>query len=253
MTRSTTSSPGLADTSTDEFSSVEEALGHTFTDQTLIELACTHRSWCAEHGGESNERLEFLGDAVLGVVITEIVFAATPNRSEGVLAKARAEVVSAPSLAAVARSIGLGEVLRLGRGEQMSGGADKDSILADAMEAVIGALHLDGSIDAARKIIATLLADDAIRALEHPGENDHKTRLQERAAAEGFSPPRYEVSSSGPDHGRRFAAVVTIGPHVGRGAGSSKKQAEQEAAGAALERLDGVVGGETGDNGEARM
>ncbi len=227
---------------------LQDALGHEFDDPSLLELACTHRSWCAEHGGDSNERLEFLGDSVLGLVVTELLFSGAPLLTEGDLAKARAEVVNMSSLADCARTIGLGDAMRLGRGEELSGGRDKESILADAMEAIFGAVHLDSSIAESTRVISGLLGSRCAEALARPGGNDHKTRLQERAAAIGQGPPRYVVTTSGPDHGRRFAATVTVGDAVGQGSGSSKKQAEQQAAEDVLGRLDGGVRGNNREN-----
>ncbi len=215
------------------------AVGYRFDDDTLLTHALTHRSWCAEHVGEpSNERLEFLGDAILGVTITEKLFQDAPDMSEGGLAMARAEVVSTTSLANAARKIGVGNHVRLGRGEASSGGAEKESILADAMEAIIAAVYLDGGSDVAAMMISDLLGDTVENALLAPGEKDFKTRLQERASELGFAGPEYEISSSGPDHGRRFNATVTVGATVGRGSGSSKKQAEQNAAEEAFTALE---------------
>lgn len=237
MTRSTTSSPSwveaLASPSTAV--SLEERLAYRFRDPALLEVALSHRSWCAEHPGrESNERLEFLGDAVLDLVVTDHLYATFPDAPEGELAKTRAAVVSAPTLAAVGRDLGLGSHLRLGKGEAASGGGDKSSILADAVEAVIGAVYLDGGIDPARQLVLDRMRDRIAAAASRPGALDYKTRLQELAAAAGHHPPVYEISESGPDHLKRFVATVTFGGTVrGTGDGSSKKEAEQRAARAA--------------------
>ena len=194
-----------------------DRLGFVFADRAGLELALTHRSWCAEHAGyASNERLEFLGDAVLGVVVTEHIFAAYPELHEGELAKLRARVVSEPVLAEVAEGLGLGDALRLGKGEDTSGGRAKPSILADALEAVIGAVHLDGGMGAARQVVLDLLTEQIVEAAARPGGHDHKTQLQELAA-------------------RHFDDL----PVRGGGEGRSKKQGEQEAARAAL---GGLVG-----------
>ena len=238
MTPSTTSSVALAEAARIEpnsrtvgFERLYQSLGYRFVDDELLIHALTHRSWCAEHpGNPSNERLEFLGDAILGVTITEKLFNDAPEMNEGGLAKARAEVVSSPSLAEAARAVGLGEYLLVGRGEETSGGRNKESILADAMEAVIAAVYLDGGREVAAAMITDLLSDSVDSALRSPGERDYKTRLQEHASALGVTAPSYELSSTGPDHGRRFNAKVTVGTTVGRGSGSSKKQAEQNAA-----------------------
>ncbi len=211
---------------------LEDRLGHRFVDPERLILALTHRSWCSEHPGEpSNERLEFLGDAVLGLVVTDHIFTTFPELSEGQLAKTRATVVSSTSLAAVGESLNLGDGLRLGHGEDSSGGRSKASILADAVEAVIGAMYLDGGIEPARRFVLSQLSDQIDEAARRPGAGDYKTRLQEMAASEGFDPPVYDITSSGPEHDKRFHATVEFGGTVaGRGDGSSKKEAEQRAA-----------------------
>jgi len=209
-----------------------DRLGHTFADPGLLVEAMTHRSWCAENPGvASNERLEFLGDAVLGLVIADHLFHVEGAMPEGELAMARAAVVSTEALAQVASRIELGQFLRLGKGEAATGGRDKRSILADAMEAVIGAVYVDGGLDPARRLVLPLVADRLAGAVAGPGEADHKTRLQEASARQFGQVPRYEVSGTGPDHDRRFTAVVRIGgTERGRGTGKSKKEAEQAAA-----------------------
>lgn len=213
-------------------------LGHSFVDDALFDLSVRHRSWCAEHGGvESNERLEFLGDAVLGVVVTDFLFRQAPEMSEGVLARRRSELVNATTLARVARRIGLGEVLALGRGEDITGGRDKTSILADAMEAVFGAVYLDGGAVAATHVILDLLADDIDGVLRGERDSDHKSRLQELAAQRSAELPRYELSETGPEHDKRFTATVTVAGVGGSGTGRTKKEAEQAAASEAAERL----------------
>lgn len=207
--------------------------------------ALTHRSWCAEHpGDESNERLEFLGDAVLGVVVTDHLFSAFPDLPEGQLAKARAAVVSSTTLAEVGRELGVGLDLRLGKGEDASGGRQKASILADAVEAVLGAMYLDGGVEPVRRLVLEQLSERIDQAAERPGDKDYKTRLQEVAAHDGFTPPVYALTESGPDHHKRFHATVAVGgERLGAGTGTSKKEAEQKAARAAYERRsaqDGV-------------
>ncbi len=208
-------------------------------------VALSHRSWCSENpGAPSNERLEFLGDAVLGLVVTDFLYARFPDQPEGQLAKTRASVVNASSLAEVGVALGLGDDLRLGKGEDGSGGREKASILADAVEAVIGAVYLDGGLDAARTLVLGQLDRRISDAASRPGARDYKTRLQEVAAADGEEPPVYVISESGPDHHKRFEASVSIGDVVrGTGDGSSKKEAEQRAARAAWEaraREDGA-------------
>ena len=216
---------------------LEGNLGYTFRDPRLLRTALTHRSLEAEHTEEaSNERLEFLGDAVLGLVVAGELYA-TGGMPEGSMAKVRAAVVNEAALARVARRLGLGEHVGLGKGEAASGGHDKPSILADALEAVIGAIYLDGGIEAARVFIAAHWGELIEERAAVPGERDYKTRLQEVLARSGRV-PAYEVTGSGPDHARRFAARVTAGGDLlGEGEGSSKKRAQQEAARGALARL----------------
>ncbi|MAM31752.1 MAG: ribonuclease III [Actinomycetota bacterium] len=224
---------------------LEERLGYHFVEPGLLVHALTHRSWCAEHpGDESNERLEFLGDAVLGVVVTDHLFSAFPDLPEGQLAKARAAVVSSTTLAEVGRELGVGLDLRLGKGEDASGGREKASILADAVEAVLGAMYLDGGVEPVRRLVLEQLSERIDQAAERPGDKDYKTRLQEVAAHDGFTPPVYALTESGPDHHKRFHATVAVGgERLGAGTGTSKKEAEQKAARAAYERRsaqDGV-------------
>ena len=219
-----------------------DRLGHQFKDPALLEVALTHRSWCAEHSGScSNERLEFLGDAVLSLVVTRRLYERFGSWAEGDLAKARASLVNAATLAEVGRSAGLGEQLRLGRGEDGSGGRSKPSILADAVEAVIGAVYLDGGIGAADDSIGRLLDDRLDAVASSPGHADFKTRLQELAARLGLERPCYDVTISGPAHHRRFCAAVRAGEAAGAGTGSTKKDAEQRAAEVAYTALTATV------------
>ncbi|MDO5066852.1 MAG: ribonuclease III [Propionibacteriaceae bacterium] len=201
-------------------------------DTQLLELSFTHRSFAFENGRiPSNEKLEFLGDAVLQIVVTEHIFTSFPDLAEGQLAKLRASVVSAHALAEVARELGLGSLLRLGQGEILTGGADKTSILADTMEAVIGAVHLSAGAEVSARFVHRIM-DERIASREHEGHyTDFKTALQEYCAKEGFEPPRYDVTGVGPDHQRVFTAVVLIdGKPAGEGEAGSKKRAEQIAA-----------------------
>ncbi len=202
-------------------------------------MALTHRSHCAETDApEPNERLEFLGDAVLGLAVTEHIFSVYGDLAEGQLAKLRASVVNTATLADVARRIGVGPQLLLGRGEDQSGGRDKESILADSLEALFGAVFVDAGWDRAREVVLGLLIDDIRLGAERPGRQDYKTRLQELAAEQSLSPPSYRLSSSGPDHDRTFQASVLIdGVERGAGSGTSKKRAEQAAAAAAWRAL----------------
>jgi ribonuclease-3 len=244
VTPSTTSSPSWAEALTPEpLAALIDRLGHRFSEPGPILLALTHRSWCAENPGEaSNERLEFLGDAVLGLVVTDHIFTAHPEMPEGSLAKLRAAVVSAGTLAEVARELGVGEALRLGKGEDASGGRSKASILADAMEAIIGAVYVDAGMGEARRLVLHLFGDHISTEAAGPGGpggSDKKTILQELAARRFDEAPLYELTDEGPDHEKRFFATVRIGDDVaGRGEGRSKKQAEQAAAGDALGQLE---------------
>ena len=219
-----------------------ERLQHRFGDDELLVRALTHRSWCAEFlGHESNERLEFLGDAVLGLVVTDHVFRTYPHLPEGELAKVRATVVSAAALAEVALELGVGDGLRLGKGEDASGGREKPSILADATEAVIGAVYLDGGWDSAAALVLRLLSGRIAEAASGPGGQDYKTRLQELSARRYETLPRYEVADHGPDHAKHFSATVWVGDAAqGTGQGRSKKQAEQAAARMVWKALEGA-------------
>ena len=223
----------------DDRATFERLLGWHFTDDAVLLQALAHRSWCAEHPeDDSNERLEFLGDAVLGVVVTDHIFRTYPTHQEGELAKVRASVVNAEVLAEIAVEVALGPCLRLGKGEDTSGGREKPSILADAMEAVIAAVYLDGGMDAAWAVVMGLLAQRIMDAATGPGGDDYKTRLQELAAQHFDRLPRYQVRDEGPDHAKRFFATVLLdGQPFGNGEGGSKKQAEQAAARAAWVRI----------------
>ncbi|MGY1617678.1 ribonuclease III [Geodermatophilus sp. SYSU D00691] len=204
----------------------------------LLALALTHRSYAYENGGlPTNERLEFLGDSVLGLVVTDELYRSQPDLPEGQLAKLRASVVNMTSLARVARSLGdggIGPQLLLGRGEETTGGREKDSILADALEALIGAIHLGRGLDTASAIVHRLFDPLLVQAATRGAGLDWKTSLQELGAARGLGPPSYVVEDDGPDHAKTFtAAVVLAGTVYGKGAGRTKKAAEQEAAEAA--------------------
>lgn len=212
-----------------------ERLGHEFADPDLLGCSLTHRSWCAEHAGfASNERLEFLGDAVLGIIVTDDIYRRHPDAGEGQLSRIRASVVCAPALAEMAVELGIGEVLLLGKGEAASGGRERPSILADAMEAVIGAVYLDGGPVAAQRLVDRLVAP----RLADAGTPDHKSRLHEMVAQEHDRQIRYEISEDGPEHDKTFRAVVFLDEDpFGTGSGRSKKQAEQAAAQEAWRRL----------------
>lgn len=210
-------------------------------DITVDQLApaLVHRSWSYEHGGvPTNERLEFLGDAVLGMIVTEQLFIRNPAASEGNLARYRSAIVNSKALADVARTLGLGNHLLLGRGEAASGGADKDSILADSLEAVIGAVYVSLGLSEVTELILRLF-DELIDSSSDLGAGlDWKTSLQELAAARHVEPPEYLITESGPDHDKRFTAQVKFGNQVlGLGEGRSKKSAEQQAAATAFALL----------------
>ncbi len=216
-----------------------DRLGHQFSDWSLLHQALSHRSWCAEReGAPSNERLEFLGDAVLGLVVAAHCYAAYPGFAEGQLAKLRSAVVNARALAQIAESLGVGEVLLLGKGEESSGGRMKSSLLSDATEALIGAVYLDAGWQSARALVLRLIGERIERAAADPEHFDHKSRLQEATVRRGDGVPVYAVRGSGPDHGRRYRAEVFVaGDRLGHGEGTSKKDAEQAAAADALGRL----------------
>jgi ribonuclease III len=208
------------------FLSVEEL------DRQLLDLALTHRSFAYENGGlPTNERLEFLGDAVLGLVVTESLYRAHPDLSEGRLAKLRAAVVNARALAEVGRALGLGEHVLLGRGEETTGGRDKSSILSDTVEALLGAIYIDLGFEVAAGVVHRLF-DPLMAAAAGLGAGlDWKTSLQELAATLGLGVPEYLVDDSGPDHAKTFVARVRVTSGIyGEGIGRSKKEAEQQAA-----------------------
>ncbi|MEU4319762.1 ribonuclease III [Nocardia fluminea] len=208
----------------------------------LLRLALTHRSYAYENGGlPTNERLEFLGDSVLGLSITERLYTEHPEKSEGELAKLRASVVNMHALAEVARGLGdggLGQYLLLGKGEELTGGRDKPSILADGMESLLGAVHLEHGIETARGVVLRLFADLLERGPRMGAGLDWKTSLQELTAERGLGVPAYEITSTGPDHNKEFTATTVIaGVPYGSGVGRSKKEAEQKAAGTAYKAL----------------
>lgn len=201
-------------------------------EPSLLERSLTHRSFAYENGGlPTNERLEFLGDSVLGIVVTDTLYRRHPDLPEGQLAKLRAAVVNMRALAEVGRALGLGEFIRLGKGEEGTGGRDKASIIADTVEAVLGAIYLDRGLAVAAEVI-TALFDPSIRAAAELGAGlDWKTSLQELTAARELGVPEYQVDESGPDHAKEFVARAVVGGRsFGTGTGRSKKEAEQSAA-----------------------
>ena len=246
MTLSTTSTAGWAKALVDQpaIEVLRHRIGHEFADPALLVQALAHRSWCAEQAapGEapppSNERLEYLGDAVLGAIVADHVYLEYPQLLEGRLTDARKSVVNATALAAVATRLGIGPALLLGRGETAAGGREKTSILSDALEAVIAAVYLDGGWESARAFVLREVGDDIAAAVAGVGGHDYKSLLQEVAGRRGLGSPRYEIDETGPDHAKLFTARVTLGLAAhGEGSGRSKKQAEQAAARVAYEGL----------------
>jgi ribonuclease-3 len=224
------------------YAKLEAALGYTL-DHDLLERALTHRSYAYEHGGlPTNERLEFLGDSVLGLVVTDTLFHRHPDLAEGQLAKLRAAVVNMRALADISRGLDLGAYLRLGRGEEGTGGRDKSSILADTLEAIIGAVYVQRGLDDASALVHRLF-DPLIEASALLGAGlDWKTSLQELTAAAGLGVPEYLVTEDGPDHMKMFTAAARVGGTTyGDGSGRSKKEAEQQAAEAAWTALRKII------------
>ncbi|MBD5134055.1 MAG: ribonuclease III [Clostridiales bacterium] len=220
---------------------LEKKLGYRFQDRSLLEHAMTHSSYANEHRGAgltSNERLEFLGDSVLGVVVADYLFQKHPDMPEGELTRTRAALVCEGSLHEVAMSLELGRYLRLGRGEDAGGGRKRPSILADATEAMLAAVYLDGGMEAVRPIIRALILD---KEREKSADRDYKTALQELVQRKPGAAVSYRlVRESGPDHCRSFEMEASVdGEVIGTGAGRTKKEAEQMAAKAALEKLNG--------------
>jgi ribonuclease III len=240
---------------TTDRSSLIDALGVEL-DAERLELALTHRSYAYENGGlPPNERLEFLGDAVLGLVVTDHLYRTHPELPEGQLAKLRASVVNMNALAGVARQLGeggLGAHVLLGRGEELTGGRDKASILADALEALIGAIYLQHGVHTATELVHRLFGDLLAAAPRLGAGLDWKTSLQELAAGAELGVPEYKVDEEGPDHLKRFTATVVVGGReFGHGEGRTKKEAEQKAAEAAWRSLSEPTGEAGGAKGAA--
>jgi ribonuclease-3 len=234
--------PDISVEDTARLATLEERLGSALADRWTSLSSLTHKSYVNEHRGdgwEDNERLEFLGDAVIDLVVSEYLVSRFPLAREGDLSKLRAAVVDEAGLAAMARALGLGELLRLGRGEEMTGGREKSSLLADSMEAVIAAVFLDRGLPAAHALVDRFLDDAYARAEAGSLDRDWKTQLQELGQARQRSSPRYRVVAEvGPDHAKTFEIEVELrGTVLGRGSGRSKKDAEQAAAREALEAL----------------
>lgn len=222
---------------------LQALIGYHFSDATLLDEALTHRSYANEQRARcaDNERLEFLGDAILGLVIAEALFADEPPRPEGELSRLRSELVNAGTLARLARQIELGSSLYLGRGEVKAGGSDKENILADAFEALLGAIYLEGGIAAVRTVINALFAAVIIEKTGEQRNSDYKSQLQEYLQALQQTPPEYVlIATEGPEHDRIFVVEAqTSGRVLGVGRGRSKKEAEQVAAGVAFKALQG--------------
>jgi ribonuclease-3 len=222
---------------------LEQQLRYQFADEKLCETALTHKSWLNETPPSErgdNERLEFLGDAVLNLAVSDILMRRFPGRAEGELSKTRAVIVNESALARAAERLDLGQWIFLGRGEEQAGGRRKHSILADALEALVGAIYLDGGYNAAIEVAERLLTE-AIHDSERGLQRDFKSRLQERSQALLQQAPRYVVvKQDGPDHDKTFWVAIALGDReYGPGSGKSKKEAEQNAAALALAKLEG--------------
>ena len=221
---------------------MEEKLGYRFTNRAFLENALTHSSYANENkakGLQSNERLEFLGDSVLGMVVADYLFRTPPDLPEGDLTRTRAALVCEQSLYEVAQKLGLGQYLKLGRGEEAGGGRERISILADATEAVFAAVYLDGGIEAASALIHRCLLDAEKEEVVEERRRDYKTELQELVQRRSNQTLHYEmIGATGPDHAKLFTCAVLLnGQMAGTGTGKSKKEAEQAAARAALQAL----------------
>ncbi len=223
---------------------LQEQLGYVFRDESLLRLALTHPSIAHESASAAphNQRLEFLGDAVLGLVLTRELYEKFPDFGEGPLTKARAQMVNRRTLAAEARRLGIGDQLILSRGEETSGGRARSSALADGFEALLGAVFLDGGYEASREFILRCFRDAFGELAEIPNLDNPKGELQELLQADSTEAPRYEMTlATGPDHDRVFeCAVFHLGVELGRGPGKSKKEAESQAAFAALMKIRGA-------------
>jgi ribonuclease-3 len=210
--------------------------------EEILKQAITHRSFSYENGGiPTNERLEFLGDSVLGIVITDELYRKNPDAQEGQLAKLRAAVVNAKALADVARTLGLGEFLLLGKGEEATGGRDKSSILADAVEAILGAIYVEHGLAKSGEVILQLFAPILAASAELGAGLDWKTSLAELVNSKSLGAIEYVIEQSGPDHDKRFSAQVKVGQDLyGNGEGKSKKEAEQHAAASAYTEINNL-------------
>lgn len=230
---------------------IQQRIGHSFQDLELLERALTHKSYANENKvAYHNERLEFLGDAVLNLIVSEYLMKACAASTEGDLSRLRASIVSEPTLAAIAREIGLGSHLLLGKGEEQTGGRNKDSLLADSLEALIASVYLDAGKNASEAFIIRFFDEVMQKTCRSGGTLDYKTAIQELCQERLKLLPEYRVASeTGPDHQKQFAVELRIKGDVhGRGIGRSKKEAEQKAAKEALEKLGSDRGQSSGDN-----
>ncbi len=220
-----------------QFLRLEKELGYSFSDSALLLRCVTHVSYGRDRGESHNETLEFLGDAVLDLAVSDLLMRRFPEKSEGDLSRMRASLVNSTTLAEKAEKLNLGKLLRMAKGEERSGGRTKESILAGAFEAILGGIYWDGGYEAARRVVENDFASDVKE--KNLGLQDYKTRLQEISQMLFRAPPAYRlVAESGPDHEKRFVTEINVGGKIlGRGEGKSKKQAEQEAAKKALEEL----------------
>jgi ribonuclease-3 len=221
----------------------QRQLGVTFPSTELLDVALTHPSYLGEaheEDAESNQRLEFLGDALLGLAVSEYLYHRYPDLPEGELTKIKAAVVSEPVLCRLARTLSVGEQMLMGRGEDASGGRDRPSVLADALEAIIGAVLVDVGTDPARQFVLRHLGEEIEIQGSQVGRHDHKSRLQELTQSHAQGTPTYEVvGEEGPDHSKTFVVEVSVASKLlGRGRGGSKKEAEQEAAKRAVTKLE---------------
>jgi len=230
----------------DQLEQLQQNLGYRFSDLAQLRQALTHPSYDNEQdaGSGDYQRLEFLGDAILGMLLAETLFARFPEADEGVLSRSRAQLAEQGTLAGIARGRSIGALIRLGRGEEQSAGNDKDSILCDVLEAVIAAVYLDGGLEAARRVILGLFDDMLETPWGTTASRDAKSELQELLSSRDMAPPEYRLTEeSGPPHDRLFTFLVLVdGRVVGEGQGRSKKIAQQAAATRALELLEGKEG-----------